>query len=88
MSDTRQPLHGGTLYDAGEYLIAWPANQTEWWEHLGDAHRDYAALARAAEALRIALQDVQGIALNGAEVGDTEADRLFAIDLRVTEALG
>jgi hypothetical protein len=36
------------LYDAREYLIAGLENQAEWWEHLGDAHRDYAALARLA----------------------------------------
>ena len=41
------------LYDAGEYLVAGPENHAEWWEHLGDAHRDYAALARAAELLQM-----------------------------------
>lgn len=36
------------LYDAREYLVGGPENQAEWWEHLGDAHRDYAALAQLA----------------------------------------
>ena len=40
------------IYDANEYLIAGLENQAEWWEHLGDAHRDYAALAREAVALQ------------------------------------
>lgn len=48
-------LRNEALYDAGEYLIAGLENQAEWWEHLGDAHRDYAALARAAGALQAAL---------------------------------
>lgn len=39
------------LYDAQEYLIAGLENQAEWWEHLGDAHKDYAELARAAVLL-------------------------------------
>lgn len=45
------------------------------------------ALLARNERLRVALQDVQGIALNGLEVGDTEADRLFEIDRRITEEL-
>lgn len=48
--------HDAALYDAGEYLIAGLDNQAEWWEHLGDAHRDYAALARAAKSLEVALE--------------------------------
>lgn len=47
-----QADHDEALYDAREYLIAGLANQAEWWEHLGDAHRDYAALARAAASLQ------------------------------------
>lgn len=46
-----QADHQEALYDANEYLIAGLANQSEWWEHLGDAHRDYAALARAVKSL-------------------------------------
>jgi hypothetical protein len=51
---TRQEYERATLddarYDAREYLVAGVENQAEWWEHLGDAHRDYAALARLAVA--------------------------------------
>ena len=48
------------LYDAGEYLIAGLDNQAEWWEHLGDAHRDYAALARAVESLQAEIARLRG----------------------------
>jgi hypothetical protein len=46
----RAPITEQALFDANEYLIAGLENQAEWWEHLGDAHRDYAALARVAVA--------------------------------------
>lgn len=49
--------------------------------------RDHEAID-ALDEIQTLLQDLQGIALNGLEVGDTEADRLFAIDLRISEALG
>ena len=48
------------LYDAQEYLVAGLENQAEWWEHLGDAHRDYAALARAVEALQTEIERLRG----------------------------
>lgn len=54
-NSTARRFRNEALYDAGEYLIAGLENQAEWWEHLGDAHRDYAALARAAESLQAEL---------------------------------
>ena len=49
--------------------------------------RQREALRAEVARLRDALQDVQGIALNGTEVGDLPEDKLFAIDQRVTEEL-
>jgi hypothetical protein len=47
------------LYDAQEYLIAGLDNQAEWWEHLGDAHRDYAKLAKVAVAQAAEIADLK-----------------------------
>lgn len=54
-TDPGPPSDNEALYDAAEYLVAGLDNQAEWWEHLGDAHRDYAALARAAGQLQAEL---------------------------------
>lgn len=48
------------LDDARDYLAAGLENQAEWWEHLGDAHRDYAALARLAVAQSRELDEQEG----------------------------
>ena len=47
----RDAISTDAIYDAGEYLVAGLDNQAEWWEHLGDAHRDYRALAEAVAVL-------------------------------------
>ena len=44
-------------------------------------------LRALAERYRLALQDVQGIALNGTEVGQLADERLCEIDRLVTEVL-
>ena len=47
MQAVTAPDHEQAERQARDYLNADLENQAEWWEHLGDAHRDYAALARA-----------------------------------------
>jgi len=66
------------LQNEYEFDVAIPMDEQR--EHIERAEADV-------ERLRVALQDVQGIALNGTDTADTNAERLDAIDLRATEAL-
>ena len=68
MRDERNPdessgrggaVAASVLYDAQEYLVAGAANHAEWWEHLGDAHRDYAQLAQLAVEQAEALNELR-----------------------------